>query len=66
MTKGNPRGTKSVSYTHLDVYKRQVLRRIDIPAMLVYGGQSNFYSNDTARYVAREIPDAILLSLIHI
>jgi len=28
--------------------------------MLVYGGQSNFYSNDAARYVAREIPDAIL------
>ena len=39
---------------------RDVLRRIDIPAMLVYGGQSNFYSNDAARYVAREIPDAIL------
>lgn len=39
---------------------RDVLTRIDVPAMLVYGGESNFYSLDTARYVARQIPDAIL------
>lgn len=39
---------------------RDVLARIDIPAMLVYGGESNFYHSDTAHYVARQIPDAIL------
>jgi pimeloyl-ACP methyl ester carboxylesterase len=39
---------------------RDVLQQIDIPAMLVYGGQSNFYGLDTAHYVASQIPDAIL------
>jgi pimeloyl-ACP methyl ester carboxylesterase len=39
---------------------RDVLKNIDIPAMLIYGGESNFYRTDTAHYVARQIPDAIL------
>jgi len=39
---------------------RDVLGRIDIPAMLVYGENSNFYGEETARYVARQIPEAIL------
>jgi len=39
---------------------RDVLSRIDIPAMLVYGGESNFYRLDTAHFVAEQIPDAIL------
>lgn len=39
---------------------RDVLKRIDIPALLVYGGQSNFYGLDTANYVASQIPDAVL------
>lgn len=39
---------------------RDVLRQIDIPALLVYGGASNFYHTETARYVASQIPDAIL------
>lgn len=39
---------------------RDVLKQIDIPAMLVYGGQSNFYGLDTAHYVASQIPDAAL------
>ena len=39
---------------------RDVLKRIDIPAMLVYGEESNFYRVETAQYVARHIPDAIL------
>ena len=39
---------------------RDVLRAIDVPSMLVYGGQSNFYRTETARYVASEIPDVIL------
>lgn len=39
---------------------RDVLAKIDIPAMLVYGGESNFYRLDTARFVAEQIPDAIL------
>ena len=39
---------------------RDVLARIDVPSMLVYGGQSKFYSLETARYVASRIPDALL------
>ena len=39
---------------------RDVLGHIDIPAMLVYGGESNFYRRETAHYVASQIPDAIL------
>lgn len=39
---------------------RDVLQRIDVPSLLVYGGQSNFYSNATAHHVAAQIPDAIL------
>lgn len=39
---------------------RDVLEKIDIPAMLVYGSESNFYHTDTARYVASRIPCAIL------
>jgi pimeloyl-ACP methyl ester carboxylesterase len=39
---------------------RDVLSQIDVPAMLVYGGNSNFYGAETAHYVARQIPDAIL------
>lgn len=39
---------------------RDVLQHIDVPAMLIYGGESNFYSGETARYVASRIPDAIL------
>ena len=36
------------------------IARIDVPAMLVYGGESNFYRTETAHYVASQIPDAIL------
>ncbi len=39
---------------------RDVLGRIDVPAMLVYGGESNFYRSETARYVADRIPNALL------
>lgn len=39
---------------------RDVLSRIDVPSMLVYGGQSNFYRSEAAHYVASQIPDAIL------
>lgn len=39
---------------------RDVLAAIDVPAMLVYGGASNFYRTETAHYVAAQIPDAIL------
>ena len=39
---------------------RDVLAKIDVPSMLVYGGESNFYGLDTARYVANQIPNAIL------
>lgn len=39
---------------------RDVLRQIDIPAMLVYGGESNFYRRETAHYVANQIPNAVL------
>lgn len=39
---------------------RAVLPRIDVPALLIYGAQSNFYSLDVARYVRGAIPDARL------
>lgn len=35
-------------------------RKIDIPAMLVYGGESNFYRVETAHHVAKQMPNAIL------
>lgn len=39
---------------------RQTLERIDIPALLIYGGASNFYRNATAHYVRECIAGAIL------
>ena len=39
---------------------RDVLGRISLPTLLVYGGQSNFYRSETAHYVADNIPNAIL------
>lgn len=39
---------------------RDVLAKIDVPALLVYGGESNFYRVETARYVADQIPAAVL------
>lgn len=39
---------------------REVLAQIDVPSMLVYGGESNFYGKGTAQFVANQIPNAIL------
>lgn len=39
---------------------RDLLSAIDVPALLVYGGESNFYRADAAHYVASTIPNAIL------
>lgn len=39
---------------------RDVLGQIDVPTLLIFGGESNFYGNDTAQFVASQIPDAIL------
>lgn len=39
---------------------RDVLGSIDIPSLLIYGGASNFYRTETARYVQRMIPQAVL------
>lgn len=39
---------------------REVLAKIAIPALLVYGEQSNFYHTATAHYVASQIPAAVL------
>ncbi len=39
---------------------RDVLAQIALPTLLIYGGQSNFYGSATARYVADNIPNAIL------
>lgn len=39
---------------------RDVLAGIDLPTLLVYGSQSNFYRVEAARYVADAIPNAIL------
>ena len=39
---------------------RDALERVDIPALLIYGGESNFYHVKTAHYVRSRIPQAIL------
>jgi pimeloyl-ACP methyl ester carboxylesterase len=39
---------------------RSVLDEIAIPALLIYGGESNFYHSSTARYVHENIRNAIL------
>jgi len=39
---------------------RDVLARIPLPTLLVYGGESNFYHAATAHYVADNIPNAVL------
>lgn len=39
---------------------RQVLPDIDVPTLLAYGSQSNFYTVATAQYVAHHIPQANL------
>jgi pimeloyl-ACP methyl ester carboxylesterase len=39
---------------------RDVLKTIRLPALLVYGECSNFYDAGTARYVASQIPNAVL------
>lgn len=39
---------------------RDVLERIDIPALLIYGGESNFYRASTAQYVHDRMPRATL------
>ena len=39
---------------------RDVLPLIDVPTLLAYGGCSNFYTEETARYVAARIPQARL------
>ena len=39
---------------------RTTLDRIDIPALLVYGGASNYYRGDTAHYVKSRIAGAVL------
>lgn len=39
---------------------RRVLKTIDVPALLIYGGASNFYHTKTANYVRDSIPNALL------
>jgi len=39
---------------------RLVLGEIAVPALLIYGGESNFYHASTAHYVRDNIPNAIL------
>lgn len=39
---------------------RDVLETIDVPALLIYGGESNFYHEETAHYVRNRISDALL------
>ena len=39
---------------------RDVLPAIDVPTLLVWGGQSNFYGLDTARYVHDRIAGSVL------
>lgn len=39
---------------------RETLKKISIPALLIYGGASNFYTNATAHYVKEQMAGAIL------
>lgn len=39
---------------------RLVLGEIDVPTLLIYGGESNFYHTATAHHVRDAIPDALL------
>ncbi|MBY4677871.1 alpha/beta hydrolase [Marinobacterium sp. CAU 1594] len=39
---------------------RELLAEIDIPALLIYGDQSQFYSTELARWVAEQIPQSEL------
>jgi len=39
---------------------RDVLAKIPLPTLLIYGGESNFYRTSTAQYVADNIPNAVL------
>lgn len=39
---------------------RSTLDKIDVPALLVYGGASNYYRSETAHYVKNRIADAVL------
>lgn len=39
---------------------RDVLEKIEVPSLLIYGGESNFYHAETAHYVASKIPNALL------
>lgn len=39
---------------------RSTLGKIDVPCMLVYGSQSNFYRTETAHYVASQIHNTLL------
>ncbi|MCV6587791.1 MAG: alpha/beta hydrolase [Marinobacterium sp.] len=39
---------------------RAVLPQIDVPALLIYGDESQFYSQQLARWVADQIPDSEL------
>ncbi|MDD2741644.1 MAG: alpha/beta hydrolase [Rhodocyclaceae bacterium] len=39
---------------------RDVLAKISLPTLLIYGSESNFYRTSTARYVSDKIPNAVL------
>ena len=39
---------------------RDVLQEIDIPSLLIYGSESNFYRQETAHFVANQISESIL------
>lgn len=39
---------------------RDVLERTEIPALLIFGGESNFYHPDTAQYLRDQMPAATL------
>lgn len=56
----DPRPLISVWNSLTQADYRDVLETIEIPALLVYGGESNFYHQNTAHYVRDRIPNAIL------
>lgn len=56
----NPQPLIQVWHSFTQADYRHVLEKIDIPTLLVFGEQSNFYTLETAEYVRSRIPDAVL------
>ncbi|MBI1889513.1 MAG: alpha/beta hydrolase [Burkholderiales bacterium] len=60
LRKQNPQPLIQVWESLVKTDYRDVLGTIDIPALLIYGDESNFYVPDTALYVKERMPQSVL------